>query len=75
MIESSLMARQSVVYLDFLGFGVLDKEKLTGSSLNFEVTLKFQINARVQINVRAGKFAINNKHTGPNIHTGWEIYQ
>ena len=38
-------------------------------------TLGFQINVQVQINVRAGKFATNNKRTGPNEHTNWKIYQ
>ena len=36
-------------------------------------TLEFQINVRVQINIRAGKFAKNNKRTGPKRNTDWKI--
>ena len=39
----------------------------------FDGTLRFQINVQVQINVRGWKFAKNNKCTGPNKHTWWEI--
>ena len=43
-----------------------------GCHLNFDfypLTLGFQINVRVQINKRVGKFAKNNKRTGPNKRT------
>ena len=37
--------------------------------LGFLSTLGFQINVRVQINIQVGKFAKNNKCTGPNKRT------
>ena len=39
------------------------------AKVNCKVTLGFQINVRVQINIRVGKFAKNNKRTGPNKRT------